>query len=95
MSTARAIRHRREVNTVSPQRRAMAASARLNAMLHVGSNGGHLLELSTEGLLGTVLLSRQTAREALRAIAVFEERADILDDGPDPIFARPPERLVF
>lgn len=93
---ARAIREGREqLYPVSSRRHAQAATARLRAVMHDGLNGGHLLELFTEGMAGTLVLSRQTVEDAERAIAVFKEEAARLDGREDPIFTRPPQKLVF
>lgn len=80
---------------ISPKLREQAATARLVAQLHSGSNGGHVLELSTEGVLGYLRLHRNHFDELRRALDVAEARCEQLDEQPDPVFARPPERLVF
>lgn len=80
---------------LSPKVRAQAASARLKAQLHAGNNGSHVLELTTEGILGYLRVHRSQFGDLRRALDAAEARVDELDDQPDPLFARPPERLVF
>lgn len=78
---------------LSPKVREQAALARIVAQLHAGNNGNHVLELTTEGVLGYLRVHRQLVPDIRRALDLFEERCEDLDDKPDPIFTRPPERL--
>lgn len=80
---------------LSAKVREQAASAHLKAQLHAGINGSHVLELTTEGVLGYLRVHRSQFEELRRALDAAEARVDELDDQPDPLFARPPERLVF
>lgn len=80
---------------ISPKLRGQAATARLKAALHPGSNGSHVLELTTEGVLGYLRVHRSHFDELRRALDAAEARSEELDELPDPIFTRPPERLVF
>ena len=80
---------------ISPRLREQAATARLKAALHAGSNGSHVLELTTEGVLGYLRIHRSHFAELRRALDAAEARSEELDEMPDSIFARPPERLVF
>ena len=80
---------------ISPKVRRQAETARLVAELHAGSNGSHVLQLTTEGLLGYLRVHRGHFDEIRRALDAAEARCEELDDQPDPIFARPPERLLF
>jgi hypothetical protein len=85
---------RSTLGALSPKIRAQAEDAHLVAHLHVGANGSHVLELATEGVLGYLPVHRQLVPELRRALDAFEDRCEQLDDQPDPIFARPPEKLV-
>lgn len=90
--------HRRQEGysgPLSPKVRAQAAAARLKVDLHRGSNGDHVAMLSTEGVLGYLPLHRSQFDELRRALDAAEARCEELDDKPDPVFALPPERVVF
>lgn len=88
-------RHAMDAGAISAKVREQASMARLVAQLHAGTNGSHVLELTTEGVLGYLRVHRQLVPDLRRALDLFEERCEDLDDKPDPIFARPPERLVL
>lgn len=81
--------------SLSPKVREQAATARHVAQLHPGSNGAHVLELGTEGMLGYLRVHRSHFDDVRRALDAAELRCHELDDQPDPLFPRPPEKLVF
>lgn len=78
---ARAVRNRSDVvSPISPHRRQLARGGQLRAVAHIGRNHEHLLELSTTGALGTLVLTRQNIVEAIRAFEAFEVVAERADD---------------
>lgn len=97
MRGARAIRRADDrPGQLTAHRRALAERGVVQAWVHEGINGGHCVELSTTGALGTVLLTRQNLIELRRALDAAEEVFERLDErGGDSRFLRPAERLVF
>lgn len=88
---------RRKLHTgpISPKVREQAAAARLAADLHAGTNGSHVVEFSSVGLIGFLRVHRSHFDDMRRALDAAEARCEQLDEEPDRIFARPPERLSF